>query len=265
MYVVFEGIDTCGKSTQIERLKGAFPEAIYTKEPGGSALGVRVREMILQSHSLQDLSQNICEGANSQNAKNNERAENSHHAQTPLSAMAEFFLFLADRAEHIDKVIKPNRQKIIISDRSLISGIAYAPFAQAESINLFCAQGVLPELCIAFEIDKDTLTQRLAGKTHDAIEARGIEYLLNIQSKILQTAQKIAKRTAIINASDDRESITKQIIAHIQRAQKELESGADSGDFDSLAVDSASVDSIGADSDSLDSSVLSESLPTQRR
>ncbi|OBV28969.1 hypothetical protein BA723_01190 [Helicobacter sp. CLO-3] len=259
MYVVFEGIDTCGKSTQIERLKGVFPEAIYTKEPGGSALGVRVREMILQSHSLQDLSQNSCEGANHGGA-NSQNAENSQRAQAPLSAMAEFFLFLADRAEHIDKVIKPNRQKLIISDRSLISGIAYAPFAQAESINLFCAQGVLPELCIAFEIDKDTLTQRLASKTHDAIEARGIEYLLNIQSKILQTARKIAKRTAIINASDDREAITKQIIAHIQRAQKELESGGvdslvDSGDFNSLVVDSE-VDSASADSSVLDSGDL---------
>ena len=94
MYVVIEGVDTAGKSTQIDILKEKFPQAVFTKEPGGTALGVKLRTMALGGE-----------------AKSN---------------IAEMFLFLADRAEHIVEVIKPNINNTIISDRSVISGIAYA-------------------------------------------------------------------------------------------------------------------------------------------
>ena len=94
MYVVIEGIDTAGKSTQLEILKNKFPNAIFTKEPGGTALGIKLREMILSGEAN--------------------------------SSLAEMFMFLADRAEHTQEIILKNKNKLIISDRSFISGIAYA-------------------------------------------------------------------------------------------------------------------------------------------
>ena len=94
MYVVIEGIDTAGKSTQLEILSKKFSDAIFTKEPGATKLGSKLREMALNGEAK--------------------------------SKIAEMFLFLADRAEHIEEVIKPNIDKMIISDRSVISGIAYA-------------------------------------------------------------------------------------------------------------------------------------------
>ena len=94
MYLIVEGIDTSGKSTQIELLKKLYPDAITTKEPGGTPIGIKIREMILH------------EGVNNHKS--------------------ELFLFLADRAEHYKNIIEPNLDKTIISDRGFISGIAYA-------------------------------------------------------------------------------------------------------------------------------------------
>jgi len=95
MYIAIEGIDTAGKSTQIAALKEHFTDAIITKEPGATEIGKEIREMVLSAKAK--------------------------------SKKAEFLLFLADRAEHIKEVIEPNLDtKMIISDRSAISGVAYA-------------------------------------------------------------------------------------------------------------------------------------------
>lgn len=196
MYVALEGIDTCGKSTQIAALREHFPQAIFTKEPGGSALGATLRELILQAHT-----------------------------QNHISKEAEFFLFLADRAEHIDKIIKPNMHRLIIADRSLISGIAYANDLESRAINLTCTQGIVPDLCFVFVLDEPTLQARLGTKTKDSIEMRGIDYLLAIQDRIIQVAHSTAKHTIEIDATKDIAQITQELCAHIHQA---LESSLDS-------------------------------------
>lgn len=189
MYVVLEGIDTCGKSTQIELLKKEFPNAIFTKEPGGSELGIKLREIILN-----------------ENQKNN----------FTLSKKAEFFLFLADRAQHLESILKKHKNDLIISDRSLISGIAYAEFSEAESINRFCMEDFLPDLCFVFKIDSRALKNRLESKNNDSIESRGIEFMLKVQDKLLSTSRKIAKACIEINANDSKENILNTIKQEIK-------------------------------------------------
>ena len=95
MLINLEGVDGAGKSTQIAFLASTFKDAIITKEPGATPLGEQIRKIIL--------------GGN-----------------LNISHQAEMFLFLADRAEHYEKIIKPNRDKIVFCDRSFVSGIAYA-------------------------------------------------------------------------------------------------------------------------------------------
>ena len=90
MLINFEGVDGVGKSTQINLLKQAYPDAIITKEPGGTQLGQMIREYLMSSASK-------------------------------ISGRAEIFLFLADRAEHYEKVLKPNYGNLILSDRSFVS------------------------------------------------------------------------------------------------------------------------------------------------
>lgn len=173
MYVVIEGIDTAGKSTQIAMLRQAFPDALFTKEPGGSPLGQTLRTMLLETHDY--------------------------------SPRAEFFLFLADRAEHIDKVLRPARDRLIISDRSLVSGIAYADPSLDRSFlidaNRFSVDGLFPDKTVMLKLSPDELARRLAAKTHDGIEQRGIDYLLSIQSRMETTIGELDLPSLILDAS----------------------------------------------------------------
>ncbi len=181
MYIVVEGIDTCGKSTQIELLAKAYPQAIITKEPGATELGSKIRELVLYSDDL--------------------------------CPVTELLLFLADRSNHASAVIKPNLDRLIISDRSLISGMAYAlaskkfDFEWLERLNRFAMQEIMPDAIILFKIKEETLNERLGGKDHDVIEQRGIQYMLNVQEQLEFVAGKLEIPTLFIPAEESIEAI----------------------------------------------------------
>ncbi|RXJ69997.1 dTMP kinase [Halarcobacter ebronensis] len=182
MYVVIEGIDTAGKSTQLDILKNNHKEAIFTKEPGGTQLGLKLREMALNGEAK--------------------------------SKVAEMFLFLADRAEHIEEVIKPNEKSMIVSDRSVISGIAYAsnlPLEIVISLNLIATSNTLPTHVILLELTKEELTKRLQGKSNDSIESRGIDYLINIQNRMKETVKMLKLNHIFIDASLSIKEISEKI------------------------------------------------------
>ena len=186
MYVIFEGIDGAGKSTQIARLAAAFPQAIVTKEPGGTKLGENLREILLKENDL--------------------------------DKRAEILLFLADRAEHSGKIIKPNSDKMILSDRGFVSGMAYAlaggnfSFEELLSLNKFALQGNFPQKIVFFKADESTLRSRLGSRAKmDGIEARGFAYLLRVQDAMEEILQKLGVRYVTIDAAWDEEKITNLI------------------------------------------------------
>ena len=186
MYVIFEGIDGAGKSTQIARLAAVFPQAIVTKEPGGTKLGENLREILLKENGL--------------------------------DKRAEILLFLADRAEHSGKIIKPNSDKIILSDRGFVSGMAYAlaggnfSFEELLSLNKFALQGNFPQKIVFFKADENTLRSRLGSRAQmDGIEARGFSYLLRVQDAMEEILQKLDVRYVTIDAAMDEEKITNLI------------------------------------------------------
>jgi len=187
MYIAIEGIDTAGKSTQIQMLTELYPNAIITKEPGATTIGKEIREMVLSA-----------------------RAE---------SKKAEFLLFLADRAEHIKEVIEPNlHKKMIISDRSAVSGVAYA-LVQGEidkdelvSLNNFATNGIYPNQVFLLRLTKEELEFRLSQKELDGIELRGSEYLLKIQDAIIEATKLLSLELVIIDATQSREDITQEIV-----------------------------------------------------
>ena len=164
MYIVIEGIDTAGKSTQLDILKQNNPNAIFTKEPGGTKIGQELRQMVLTGRAK--------------------------------SKIAEMLIFLADRAEHMQEIIMPNiNEKMIISDRSVISGVAYA-IVQGEisktailHMNRFATAGVYPQKVFLLRLSKEELQHRLSQKKLDGIELRGSEYLLNIQESIIEATK----------------------------------------------------------------------------
>ena len=182
MYVVIEGIDTAGKSTQLSLLKEKLPNAIFTKEPGGTKLGVKLRSMALNGEAK--------------------------------SKIAEMFLFMADRAEHIEEVIKTNKHNTIISDRSIISGIAYASALNIDKLielNLIATSNILPSHVILLELTPAELKCRLSQKENDSIELRGIDYLINIQNRMKETIKRLNINHIVIDAGLEIKEIEKRI------------------------------------------------------
>mgnify|MGYP000225815808 FL=1 len=185
MYVALEGIDTAGKSTQITALKRQYPNAVFTAEPSDATL----REYILQRD---------------------------------LDERSEFLLFLADRSQHIHSHILPNLDKLIISDRSVVSGMAYAKNIDTEDIisyNRFATRDILPSCVIVLYLEKQELEKRLGSKKNDTIESRGIEYLLTVQDNMLKFCERLDISYISIEASLKQEEITQQIIHFIDKTE----------------------------------------------
>ncbi len=190
MYILFEGIDTCGKSTQIDLISQKYPEIIVTHEPGGTPFGKKAREILL-SDAL-------------------------------ASKRAELLLFLADRAEHYQEVIAPNKDKVIISDRGFLSGIGYAlangdfDFDELVSLNKFALEGHFPDKVILFLTDMKTLEERTSAKTLDGIELRGLEYLLTVQEHMKESIIKLGIPHLFVDATDDIENIHQTILTYLK-------------------------------------------------
>lgn len=188
MYIIFEGIDTTGKSTQVELFASRHKNIVTTKEPGGTKVGIKLREILLTSDEK-------------------------------LGVNAELLLFLADRAEHYEKIVKPSlKDNHVISDRGLISGISYALANHPEidhdfliKINEFALNGNLPDKVVLFKTNYDLITSRLGNKEKDTIEQRGIEYLLHVQDLMKETLDTLHVEYLEINSADTIEEIYKQI------------------------------------------------------
>lgn len=200
MYIIFEGIDTCGKTTQIDLIAKDFKDVdvVITREPGGTNFGKKAREILL---------------SNSLNSKR-----------------AELLLFLADRSEHYTEIIKPNRDKLILSDRGFLSGIGYAlangnfDFEYLVELNRFALEDSFPDLIILFETDIETLTRRTQAedKTLDGIELRGLEYLMSVQKYMHQSLKKLDIPYLLIDATKDIESIHQTIYSRIKADAQHL-------------------------------------------
>lgn len=192
MYIAIEGIDTAGKSTQIECLRALFPDALITKEPGGTPAGAEIRNIVLHGNLT--------------------------------SKTAELFLFLADRAEHTESMILPNMNKLIISDRSAVSGMAYASVqnlcdeATLVLLNRLVTGGTLPDCVFILKLTPEVLAFRLSQKEHDAIESRGTEYLLSIQDALIAAAYALGITTYVIDATQSVDTITQEISTIIKGA-----------------------------------------------
>ena len=196
-FIVIEGIDGCGKTTQIDELTNWLPnsglmgkgsELIKTREPGGSLLGKKIRSLILD------------------NDENNKP-----------SSLAELMLYSADRAEHVSKLISPALQKNnwVISDRFSDSTLAYQGYGRDISLEIIkkiesiVCQGETPDLTIFLEITPEESMLRRKNEIPDRIESEGIEFLKKVNEGFKLIAKE--KNWKIISASQDIQNVSKQI------------------------------------------------------
>ena len=192
MFISFEGIDKVGKSTQISLLVDYLKERSYqvvqTCEPGGTRLGKEI-ERILLEHSIEQ-----------------------------ISDTAELFLYLADRSEHVNKVIKPalKKDKIVISDRFADASIAYQGYGREldihwiEKLNKRATQGICPELTFLLDINPELAKKR--SKEKDRIENEEIAFHQRVRQGYLEIARAHPNRVKIINGEESIEAIHLAII-----------------------------------------------------
>ena len=196
-FIVIEGIDGCGKTTQIDAISKWLPNSglmkkgsklITTREPGGSLLGKKLRSLILE---------------------NNE-------TYNPTS-LTELLLYSADRAEHVSKIIAPalKTENWIISDRFADSTLAYQGYGRninmetIRTIETIVCQGESPDLTILLEISPEESILRRKNKIPDRIESEGINFLKKVSQGFKLIAEE--KNWKIISASQSIEIISNQI------------------------------------------------------
>ena len=196
-FIVIEGIDGCGKTTQINELSKWLPQSgllnkgsklITTREPGGSLLGKKLRGLILD---------------NNENYK--------------PSSLAELLLYSADRAEHISKIISPalNNNDWVISDRFSDSTLAYQGYGRnidleiIKKIQSIVCQGEYPDITIFLEISPRESIIRRKNEIPDRIESEGIRFLEKVNEGFKIIAKE--KNWKIISASQSIKTISNQI------------------------------------------------------
>jgi dTMP kinase len=172
MFVTFEGLDGSGKSTQAELLRAALEgegrDVVLTREPGGTELGEKIREVLLGGGAI--------------------------------SAWAEAALFAAARAELVERVIEPalSRGADVVCDRYIDSSLAYQGIARDLGVdrilelNLQAIRGVLPDRTILLLLDPDESAQR-AGET-DRIEREGGEFRRRVDAAYRDLAEMFPRR-----------------------------------------------------------------------
>ena len=197
LFLTFEGGDGCGKTTQIklldEHLRNKGYKTLITREPGSKGLGVKLREILLNYDG-------------------------------EVSPTAESFLFLADRAQHVDCIIKPALEKgiIVLCDRHTDSTVAYQGYGrgldleQIYKLNEIATNGLKPDLTIVLDVDVET-SQKRVGAEKDRMESAGIEFFERVRKGFLEIAKLEPERVKVVDSTQTIEEIHKQILELIQR------------------------------------------------
>ena len=187
LFITVEGIDGCGKTTQLnllaDYLKSKGKDVIFTREPGCKGLGENIRKILLEYDG--DVS-NRCES----------------------------FLFLADRAQNIDIIVKPavEQGKIVLCDRHTDSTLAYQGYARGGNIdelrtlNNLATGGYKPDLTFVFDISVETSLKRV-GTNKDRMESESKEFFENVRNGYIKIANSEPERVKMINSERSIEEI----------------------------------------------------------
>jgi dTMP kinase len=194
VFIVFEGIDGSGKTTQADMLYEYLSEkyrCIKTKEPTNSKIGRLVKDILNKSQNVDPATIQL--------------------------------LFTADRAQHVEKEIIPavNEGKIVIEDRYIMSTLAYgiAAGVSEKGLKMMNSQMPAPNIIFLINIKPETAMSRLnTARIHlDAFEK--IEFLKKVTREYMRLAKK-AKNCFIIDGSKSKEEINKEIIRIVEAHMK---------------------------------------------
>ncbi len=196
LFITFEGADGCGKTTQLTLLDEYFNKAgrktLLTREPGAGILGAKIREILLNYDG-------------------------------EVSPNCESFLFLADRAQHVEGMIKPALEEgtIVLCDRYTDSTLAYQGYGREldmeriKYLNNLATSGLKPDLTIVFDVDIETSLSRV-GKSKDRMESAGVDFFNRVRRGYLEIAKQEPDRVKILDSSDTIENVHRKVIELVE-------------------------------------------------
>lgn len=194
--ITFEGGEACGKSTQIKKfaqyLEDNHIDFILSREPGGTEVGEKIRELLL-------------------------------HSKCDMSSTVEFLLFSASRAQHYEKVVKPalDAGKVVLLDRFYDSSFVYQGYAgnlnldDLKSVTNFAVNGTEPDLTFLLDISYEDGMKRKQKdenlKKLDRIESKGKAYHDKVIQGYLTLAKMFDKRIVVVDASKSIDEVFEKI------------------------------------------------------
>ena len=197
-FIALEGGDGAGKSTQAQALaewiRSKGHEVVITREPGGSAIGQRLRAMLLDV------------------------------GNTGISHRAEALLYAADRAEHVDNVIRPalERGAVVITDRYMDSSVAYQgagrdlAASEVARVNRWATDGLVPDLTVLLDVDPAAARERFT-EVPDRLESEPEDFHARVRSGFLALAAADPVRYLVVNAAQTPGEVTTAIRHRLDR------------------------------------------------
>jgi dTMP kinase len=185
--IAFEGGEASGKSTQAALLADTMG-AVLTREPGGTALGVRLRELVLEP------------------------------TPAPLDLRAEALLMAADRAQHVAEVVRPALAagRVVVSDRYIASSLAYQGFgrgltvAEVRQLSCWATGGLEPDLVVLLEVPESVAEARLHGP-RDRMEAEGPAFHRAVADGYRTLAAAEPERWVVIDGTESAERVAERV------------------------------------------------------
>jgi dTMP kinase len=201
-FYTFEGIDGCGKSTQLARVAGRLraggAPCLVTREPGGTPIGEKIRELLISPIP-------------------NDNAQ--------MCAETELLLYLAARAQHVREVIKPavDRGETVLCDRFEQATFAYQGGGRGldagaiRGINGFAVGGIEPDMTFIIDIPVDVSMERLKkiGKGTDRIESAGAKFFERVRSAYMDAAAADPYRIKLLDGTVGMDELTEEILSVI--------------------------------------------------
>lgn len=200
--VVFEGIEGAGKTNQILKAASALRAegrpVLCTKEPGGTAVGGEIRTLLLDEHG-------------------------------PITPTTELLLFAADRAQHVEKVLKPHLSQghIILCDRFTASTVAYQGYGRGldlsliNELNAIATGGLQPDLTIWLDVDVAIALSRVSGRQQvDRIESEATQFHQRVREgfqAIYDADQKMERKMVCIDANEDIDSVASRVASVVKQ------------------------------------------------
>ena len=198
LFITLEGGDGTGKSTQAALLGEWFTEqgreVVFTREPGGTDLGLELREIVL-------------------------------HSRGDITARSEALLYAADRAHNVATVVRPAlaRGAVVIQDRYIDSSAAYQGAGrvldpvEVRNVSMWATENIVPDLTVLLDLDPKVGRERLdaANKRFDRLESEALEFHVRVRDAYLSMATAEPQRFVVVDATRDRLAIRDEIIARL--------------------------------------------------